>query len=443
MSSEWLGGDEFYYLSRGLHFSNGYMPYRDFQNSYGMIFVYITAIPHLFSNNSYIFMRVFTGLLDSVNAVLVYLIGKRLYCERAGFIASTAYIVNFISLAVSSATMSEPYIVFFILAGAYFIYNENKPFLSAFLMSCGLTFKFWTALFILPPVLLLILQRKLGLRYLLYLVFFSILTHLPFIVSGGLYQNLKWYFLVCHDSTAGIEGAFNLPRINRIISAIMSVNPASAVACAFFIRYFKWSGRPRLNFFHLWFLGNLAFIFFSDFYWDHHPLLTLAPACLIAGNEISPMLKRFSPGKIMVYVAIVSYLAAVSPYHDHFRKNGNHPITLDKTERILHALSENFTRGDVFLEDFAVYSYLSGLPTSTLRGWHWRRESHEDILEVINATRPSHIIVSVNGAWPRKTRRHFEKRFVKIYQAEDSPARIYYTGYNQSKSIPGIDIKKF
>lgn len=77
----------------------------------------IAAAPHFLLDRPWFLVRVVSSAVDSASVVLVYLLGRRLYGGRAGLAAAAVYLLHPLSVLVNATTMSEQYMLFFMLGG--------------------------------------------------------------------------------------------------------------------------------------------------------------------------------------------------------------------------------------------------------------------------------------------------------------------------------------
>lgn len=152
----------------------------------------------IFGENNFA-LRFPSAILGIISVYILYLLGRRLYSESAGLIASGLMAVTLNSVYISRTGMQEPYVIFFILLTIYLflLALEKEKYLIWLGAALGLGFLAKYNLFILGPIFLTYLlffkrdyfwNKKLWIGALLALAIFS-----PVII-----YNFKLYQAVGH-----------------------------------------------------------------------------------------------------------------------------------------------------------------------------------------------------------------------------------------------------
>lgn len=130
------GWDEGMYIQQGVNILHGGIPYREIWDNKGAFLYFLFALIIKLTGHSISGLRIFTALWISVSAVVMFLIGRKLYNNKCGLLAASFFIV-----AISNAKLlglesnSE---IFFILPVIIAVYNLLfLPLNTARLLLCG------------------------------------------------------------------------------------------------------------------------------------------------------------------------------------------------------------------------------------------------------------------------------------------------------------------
>lgn len=152
----------------------------------------------------YIFMKIFgderwafrlpSALLGLISVYLVYLIGKKLFSQNAGFVSAVLFAITLNNVYISRTGMQESYVIFFMLLASY-LFLKNYFVWTGIILGLAFLTKYNT--FILVPIFLtylLLYQRNVFLNKKFWLgTFLSILIFSPVII-----YNIKLYQSVGH-----------------------------------------------------------------------------------------------------------------------------------------------------------------------------------------------------------------------------------------------------
>ncbi len=139
----------------------GMMPYVDF-NARQPLYLFTLSLLTAISGHSLFLVRIFPVLCNLGTAVFIFLIGKRLYSEKAGLIASAAFLLAPSSILWSSVVLTEPYSVMLLVVSMYFFIKDDRKMMLVSGMFLGLAFLVrQSAVYFLPVVIVwLFLQKK-------------------------------------------------------------------------------------------------------------------------------------------------------------------------------------------------------------------------------------------------------------------------------------------
>ncbi len=182
----WINVDEFHYLSRGKMISNGLLPYTDFIFSYPTGAALLFTLQHFLLEDAWILTRVFTILVDACNSYLIFRLATFIYNKKAGVIAALIYIMTPIAIFTNMASLSESYNLLFILTALKLLYREKpKYFFAGYCLAFSLFIKYYTLLFLLPPLLYFTHQNPKSRNILVYTPLFFILFLLVSVSDVG------------------------------------------------------------------------------------------------------------------------------------------------------------------------------------------------------------------------------------------------------------------
>lgn len=428
----WLGGDEFYYISRAALLAEGLLPYKDFAYSYTPGLLPILALPQYLFGTSYLMMRKITLFTDVLNVLLIFLISTRMYSRRAGWMAAIIYLTNYYSIKSSSTTMSEVYILFFILAGFYLIIIGKKPLLSGFCLAYSIYIKYWSILLWILPFIFLYLKKKARTVNILYLCLFgTMLFSTLLFVHEDFGDSLNYYSKVHDDDNVKLEGLQK--RIRYVGSRILDYQPLFSIAIL--PLFLKLKSMGPINFLHVWLFSSAVFAFFPSFYPSHHLLLTLPPACILVGGYMSELSYRIRADYKAVSIILLISVYLMYSTADKYHKEQGHAAF--SAERIINA--SNFLKNavgdsDLIMQDYSFYSYLAGVKDNTRFGFHYGKGAFNttQILGIINSTQPKYIVMTGRWAYPKKARKHIKKKYGLVDLGYKGHPQVYMTGYNRS-----------
>jgi Gpi18-like mannosyltransferase len=176
--------DENFYFNVGKNILEGKIPYKDFFFAHPPLQVYTIAFLFKLFNTSFFVGKLLTLISSSLCVLLVFLISKKAFDKKSGFISALILLFSptFIAFSTQGYGMWEASL--FVLLSIYFIL-KNKLIESSFTFLIAILFRYFS-LFYLPFVLILILIRKYKIKkFLLSFLFFSIITALVLILFFG------------------------------------------------------------------------------------------------------------------------------------------------------------------------------------------------------------------------------------------------------------------
>lgn len=227
-------------------------------------------------------MRFPSAILGILSVWLIYLIGKRLFPERAGLFSALIYAVTINAGYISRLGLQESYIVFFMLLALYIFLkslNDNKYFIWLGIV-LGLAFLTKYTTFILVPIFIIYLliyrrdlfrDKKLWLGAIAAILIFSpvifynyklyqLKGHFDFQISYLLKQNTpEWQVEPGKDIGGSMERvrAFPLRALSSNSWLFLALFLASSTL---YIKQLKNIDRPSKSVLPLFFFGILAFV---------------------------------------------------------------------------------------------------------------------------------------------------------------------------------------
>jgi|GEM_PF-1490298 len=392
----WINVDEFHYLSRGKMISNGLLPYTDFIFSYPTGAALLFTLQHFLLEDAWILTRVFTILVDACNSYLIFRLATFIYNKKAGVIAALIYIMTPIAIFTNMASLSESYNLLFILTALKLLYREKpKYFFAGYCLAFSLFIKYYTLLFLLPPLLYFTHQNPKSRNILVYTPLFFILFLLVSVSDVG---NLIQQTLI--NSYLFQECNFFM-RIYMVILFLVFLQPHVLFA---FKSFFKKS------FVHLWWYSSLFYLIFPRIF-EHNFMLTLPASCMIAGNYFSekisslPNPKKIFSNKINSFYALTLLIILISFFlmlEFHMLSliyNINPQHRFEKVSPVVTYIKEHSSRDDFILSDYGEYTYLA--QRKQLLGYMW---GYRDVFTskdlISNLGESSLIVVTYPDTYP-------------------------------------------
>jgi hypothetical protein len=434
LALDWLGGDEFDHITRAQLLSLGLTPYIDFF-VYSPGLMVIAAIPHLFLNTAYLPVRALTALVDVGNVILIFLYAEHLYTKKKAILASVIYALNYLSITASATYMGEPYGVFMILSGIYLAKVKGRIFLASMFFSAVAFIKPHYVLFWIPVLGYMIYKKTIDGKIIGYIALSTIIFSVPLLcMLDDFTKAQEIHYIIRHNSlNKGLEIENIALNMIMFIASILLFETFIILALIAYILHKN--EKIAFNEIHVYFLSNLFFIIFPDFFPTHHMLITLPASCIIASDILMP--KITTKPKIKQSLILLAILTTISPYPT-INDFGYIPYKKADVLIISDHISNTNTKGYI-LQDYGFYSYFSDKDDVTGFGFNYGEHygfTHEYILYLINQTRPKYIIVSTEYTYPKESLDFFSKNFEKIkIDGSNMYPILYETGYvNSSKN---------
>jgi len=411
LALDWYSDDEFLFIYSARLFADGHMPYVDYIYYYLPAFITILSIPHFFFENSFYVLRIITSILDSFNACLIYLIAKNIYSRKTGILATILYLTNVLSIKNSVVTMSEPYMLFFILLGFYILHRFRNEFFSAFFFAIGFFIKQWVFLIIMPAILYLVIWRKQSPKLLVYIFLFLFVFSIPllFILDDFILGTKAYLFL---------QTRFSMLDRLIVIGFILFLTQPFLLLLYFPIVLTKL--KVDNNYLLIWSASTLIFFSFKVVYAIHHLLLTLPPTCIIVAHlfiRYSEKVKTEGLDKYIFKIFSVFVIILFLPvYYQLLSYYGPLPNRSEGIDMISDYLRKNAFNDSMIIQDQAYYSYFSGVDDVTHHGWCLNMDHFylDDVIFVINETRPAYIVATYEGRYPEGAIAYFNETYTLI-----------------------------
>lgn len=147
---------------------------------------YLIAISFFIFGDNPLGWRFFSVLLGSLAIPLIYFFGKKIYGNIVGMMAAAFLAIDPMAFRMSSLAMLDVFLMFFILLGFIFLFEEKYVFSSfAFGLACGV--KFIGAFGIIGALIYLAFRRKIvhAPKFILIPIVLVIACYLPFMISKG------------------------------------------------------------------------------------------------------------------------------------------------------------------------------------------------------------------------------------------------------------------
>ncbi len=163
MGSDWTTYDMQRFYSMAQVIASGATPYLDYQDPKPPLIFFTLALPVLLGQKL-LGGLLLVGICNFVSALLLMVMGWKLYGRFAGFLAGLVFALN-ITWAQGYFVMTEPFALTFILLSTYvLIFSESrwKYLIAGAFAGVGIGFKQYAL--ILVPILLLYMFRKKDLR---------------------------------------------------------------------------------------------------------------------------------------------------------------------------------------------------------------------------------------------------------------------------------------
>ena len=103
-------------------------------------------------------------------------------------------------------------------------------------------------------------------------------------------------------------------------------------------------------------------------------------------------------------------------------------------------LRKNAFNDSMIIQDQAYYSYFSGVDDVTHHGWCLNMDHFylDDVIFVINETRPAYIVATYEGRYPEGAIAYFNETYTLIDFGYDGYPYLFETGYNKSIYKPRL-----
>ena len=202
----------------------------------------------LFGEFNFFMYKIPSIIFDTLNVLMIYFIGKKLFNKKLAFYLSLLYCFSFITLYNSAVLGNDDMIAMFFVLGSLYFLIDKKLSISAGFSSVSIMFKI-IGIVSLPAVFYYIF-RKYGLntllKYILLLgiVYFIFLS--PFILIAGPERALFYIFGSSHTTkqTGGYMSFYNIFNYATNINVDFLILPIVFLSylitfCLFFIRKLK------------------------------------------------------------------------------------------------------------------------------------------------------------------------------------------------------------
>jgi 4-amino-4-deoxy-L-arabinose transferase-like glycosyltransferase len=150
--------DESFYFNVGKQILNGYIPYKDFFFAHPPLQVYILAFLFKAFGTSFLVGKLLSLITSTLSAFLVYLILKKLYDEKSGFLAALVFLITPVFLSFSTIGYGMWETVLFILLSIYLV-MKNKLNFAGISFLIAILFRYIAILY-LPFLIVLLYFRK-------------------------------------------------------------------------------------------------------------------------------------------------------------------------------------------------------------------------------------------------------------------------------------------
>ena len=183
------------------------------------IFIYILAIPYLFSKNPVIAAG-FIAILNAIGVLLCYLFVKKFYSKRAAIIASAFYAASPWQILFSRKIWAQDLLAFFAMAFIYFIfsaiYEKKKSHLIYALAALGILIQVhFSALyfFLVAAIALIVHYKKLNEKYLIAGIILFLVAVFPYFIfqTKNNFVDIKTTFELTKKDTDFHSSAFIIP----------------------------------------------------------------------------------------------------------------------------------------------------------------------------------------------------------------------------------------
>lgn len=364
--------DEFVNLSQGKYLANGFLPYKEFISNHPPGIMLIFAIPHLFFQQSWLLVKILTAVIDSITAVLVYLISKRIFDEKISLIAGLLYATNPISIAVGTMAMQEPYVAFLMLFAIYLLTRKNPRIIPAALLIAASVIVKYLAVLILPAYLL-ITKGKQRLRLIMFTLIFTLIILAPFLPQIHAIMEQTVSFHIDRPIRQGL-----LVKVFHLILYGILFQPFAVLS----LKYLK---EERIRWPYIGYAAMLAFLFLPNAY--YHYFAVIVPfACILSAKPLLTSVKTLSgpmpagTNLPLIYrrtasIAVIIFcfgllMAGGLSLLTNFQYIGTKTLSHIKNSKEVIQFIENNTRpSDIILTDSPEHAYLTD--RHILYGYYW------------------------------------------------------------------------
>jgi 4-amino-4-deoxy-L-arabinose transferase-like glycosyltransferase len=197
--------DENFYFNVAKNLAEGKILYKDFFFAHPPFQVYILALFFKIFSSSFFVAKIFPVLVSSACVLVVYFISKKIGNGKSGFISCIFFISMPAFLAFSSLEIGVWEAMLFLLLSIYLIL-DGKLFLSSLSFVVSFFFRYLTILYFPFLFLLAFLAKQKPVKLLIYFFFlFSLFFLTLFSIFGKEYFSQTFFY---HFSKAGISGIF-------------------------------------------------------------------------------------------------------------------------------------------------------------------------------------------------------------------------------------------
>jgi len=131
-----LGVDESYFMVIGNSILHGSIPYKDYMDMKPPGIYYLFALTFSIFGKSFYAARAVLFLFNALSAVIIFLIGKKLWNKEAGMLSSILFLIGMLIPAYEGYfAMTEPFMVFFGLLGVLLFFKSEHWL---YLIFCGI-----------------------------------------------------------------------------------------------------------------------------------------------------------------------------------------------------------------------------------------------------------------------------------------------------------------
>ncbi len=373
--------DETFYFNVAKEFSQGKTLYKDFFFAHSPLQIYLIALFFKIFGVSFFVGKLIPLIFSSLDAILIFLIGKKLAGERVGIIAFLFFFFfpSFLSFSLLEIGVWEA--MFFLLFSLYFLLEE-KLFLSSIFFSISLFFRY-LVIFYFPFLLILVLiLRKNAKKYFI----FSLLT--SFLLFS--------FFLLLYGKNLFIQTVlFHFYKLNRIAySQYFQVGYFSlflSLVSAFVLHkkknkvFFLFSLVPLIA-------DSFLLIIFS-FHYYHYFLFSL-PFCILATSAAFVFSKNKIAKAFILLILIFSVLFNLQTIDFYLN-----PLYAHKFYLMVDLVEKNAGTNETIFGEPVATNFISFVTNRKIAGnyldsypFHLKFEGYEKVLSILKEEKPKVLI---------------------------------------------------